>query len=463
MDNIDLTKIKYYPDRFYICLDGFDINNLTTFITDLSIGQQQSIFIHEYYHYLTNIATLPGIRQFALNFCDRFKATTILTVAAGLEAFPINGNTLDNCKDMITYWNEVVALLDEDDIDYNIVKEVEKTPNKKFTITSVERTVKHMEVVVDGTMRNGGRNLILIHTKDLPSIENFNLTFGAIDEFLSSAIDEFLFENDLSDINPSTLSKRPFYPYCFFDELLSHYGIHRASAFEKILIAYFSLNSSNPPVTLVDILDKFRDGGYNDFQSNPENYLLTHFSEAPQYNQVLDYIKAFADLCFEQGRIHISQALNYYYDKFFMAQKLKENDFFFFIRPFFAKGKDSLRMKQNFLLPLSRIINLFTPPVILKDKQFFYIDKLTTFGEATALILATYEIFESVKNNKIAKRPAHLKDKYTFPDRDPDCDTFEKFTPPPIHGIVFRLALNEIGLYRQYLQELEKRNQNDNQ
>lgn len=60
---IDLTKIKYYPDRFYLCLDGFDIKNLTSFITDLQIGKQQSIFIHEYYHYLTNIATLPGIRQ----------------------------------------------------------------------------------------------------------------------------------------------------------------------------------------------------------------------------------------------------------------------------------------------------------------------------------------------------------------------------------------------------------------
>lgn len=73
MAEIDLTKIKYYPDRFYICLDGFDIDNLTTFITDLQIGQEQSIFIHEYYHYLTNIATFSGIRQFNLNFCDRFR------------------------------------------------------------------------------------------------------------------------------------------------------------------------------------------------------------------------------------------------------------------------------------------------------------------------------------------------------------------------------------------------------
>ncbi|HBN6732593.1 TPA: hypothetical protein L3284_003624, partial [Elizabethkingia anophelis] len=98
---------------------------------------------------------------------------------------------------------------------------------------------------------------------------------------------------------------------------------------------------------------------------------------------------------------------------------------------------------------------LFTPPVILKDKQFFYIDKLTTFGEATVLILATYEIFESIRTNRIASRPAHQKAKYSFPDGDPECDNLEKFTPPPINGIVFRLALNELNLYGPYLKELD--------
>ena len=455
MAEIDLTKIKYYPDRFYICLDGFDIDNLTTFITDLQIGQEQSIFIHEYYHYLTNIATFSGIRQFNLNFCDRFRASTILTSKEGLNAYPINSNTFESCKNMVDYWNEITAILNEDDIDYNVVEETDKTPSKKFGIASIERTEKPMEVVVNGVKYSGARILIKIYTTELININSFYLTFGAIDEFLSSTIDEYMYENNLSDINPSMLSRRPFYPYGFFDELLSFYGIKRAPAFEKILIAYFALNSSNPPVILIDILEKLKDGGYEQFQENPEIYLLTNFLEVPQYNDVLKNIKDFADLTYEQGRIHISQALKYYYDKFYMAQKLKENDFFYFVRPFFANGKDTISYKQKFLLELSRIINLFTPPVILKDKQFFYIDKLTTFGEATVLILATYEIFESIRTNRIASRPAHQKAKYSFPDGDPECDNLEKFTPTPINGIVFRLALNELNLYGPYLKELD--------
>jgi hypothetical protein len=460
MTDIDLTKIKYYPDRFYICLDGFDTDNLTTFITDLNIGQQQAIFIHEYYHYLTNITTFPGIRQFHLNFCDRFRLSTILTRKEGINAYPINSNNFPNCKEDVDYWKSVSQIIDEDDIDYKLVEETEKSPNKIFDIVSIQTVHKPMTVVINGIQHNGARILINIETVGLLNIQSFNLTFGAIDEFLSSAIDEYLFENDLSEIDPSTLSQRPFYPYCFFDKLLAFYEITRPSAFEKILIAYFSLNSFNPPVKMIEILSKLKEGGYEEFQNAPEKYLLNNFSETPQYEQVLNQINDFANETFKQGRVHISQALKYYYDKFYTAQKLKEKDFFYFIRPFFVTDKDVLIRKQNFLLALSRIINLFSPPVILKDNKFRNVDKLTTFGEATMLILATYEIFESIKTEQIAKRPAKLKAKYTFPDLDPNCDNIETFVPPPICGIVFQLALNELNLFGVYLKELERRRQN---
>jgi len=136
---------------------------------------------------------------------------------------------------MVDYWNEITAILNEDDIDYNVVEETDKTPSKKFGIASIERTEKPMEVVVNGVKYSGARILIKIYTTELININSFYLTFGAIDEFLSSTIDEYMYENNLSDINPSMLSRRPFYPYGFFDELLSFYGIKRAPAFEKIL------------------------------------------------------------------------------------------------------------------------------------------------------------------------------------------------------------------------------------
>ena len=457
MPENNLDKIKYYPDRFYICLDGFDTDNLTTFITDLNIGQQQAIFIHEYYHYLTNITTFPGIRQFHLNFCDRFRIITILTSKEGIGAYPINSNSYSSCQDDIKYWNEVSDIINEDDIDYNLVEETEQSQNKKFEIISVQQVNKPMEVIVNGEKINGARILIEIGIDGLVNVQSFNLTFGAIDEFLSSAIDEYLFENDLSDIDPSVLSQRPFYPYGVFDELLKHYEIHRPSAFEKITLAYFALNSFNPPIKLIEILEKLKDGGYEKFQENPEDYLLSHFSETPQYDNILKGINDFAIETSNQGRIHISQALKYYYDKFYTAQKLKEKDFFYFIRPFFQQDTNTLKGKQKFLLALSRILNQFTPPVILKDGAFKYVDKLTTFGESTMLILATYEIFESLKTEKIATRPQYLKSKYTFPDRNPDCDNIDTFTPPPIKGIVFQLALNELNLFGVYLEELENR------
>ncbi len=120
MSSIDLTKVKYYPDRFYICLDGFDTDNLTTFLTDLNIGQHQAIFIHEYYHYLANTTTFPGIRQFHANFCDRFRIVCILNFREGLKAFSLTDNTLSTCTDLIEYWQDIARIIDEDDINYNL-------------------------------------------------------------------------------------------------------------------------------------------------------------------------------------------------------------------------------------------------------------------------------------------------------------------------------------------------------
>ncbi len=460
MEEIDLTKIKYYPDRFYICLDGFDTENLTTFITDLNIGQQQAIFIHEYYHYLTNITTFPGVRQFHLNFCDRFRLITILTNKEKINAYPINSNTFINCKEEVEYWKSVSDIISEDDIDYRLVEETEQSQNKKFEIQKIKEVIKPMFVTIDDVKINGGRKFIEIEIGGLVNINSFNLTFGAIDEFLSSSIDEYLFENDLSNIDPSTLSQRPFYPYQFFDCLLSHYDIKRPTAFEKILIAYFALNSHNPAIKLIEILEKLKsENNYEEFQSEPEKYLLSHFKDTEQYSDLLDKTNDFANETFEQGRIHISQAIKYYYDKFYTAQKLKEKDFFYFIRPFFVPEANTERGKQKFLLSLSRIINLFSPPVILKDNIFKYVDKLTTFGESTMLILATYEIFESLKTEQIAKRPNYLKSKYTFPDNNPNCDVFETYEAPPIRA-VFQLALNELSLYGVYLDELKNKQTN---
>jgi hypothetical protein len=162
---------------------------------------------------------------------------------------------------------------------------------------------------------------------------------------------------------------------------------------------------------MIEILQELKDGGFEEFHQNPELFLTHHFSQIPLYDALLDKLNDFATETYSQGRVHISQAVKYYYDKFYTSRKLKEKDFFYFIRPFFVTDENSIVRKQKFLLALSKIINQFTPPVILQDKVFKNINKLNPFGESTMLILATYEIFESLKTEKIAKRPAYLKAK----------------------------------------------------
>lgn len=456
MDKINLDKIKYYPDRFYISLDGFDSQNLTSFITDLQVGQQQSVFIHEYYHFLTNITTFCGVRQFNINFGDRVRLVINMGFHEKIDAFPI-GNPNSKLQECIDYWNQVTQILNDDDIDYNLAREVVQSPRQKFDIVEVRNIHKPMSTVIDGETFNGYRELIEIEIDGLVDSNNFILTYGALDEFLSSSIDEYLSENDLSDINPSQFSQRPYYPYRVFDDIISYYTGERPEVFEKILLAYFSLNSDNPATKLINILEKLRDGEYPQFKEDPENYLL-QFRDSPiKHEGIVKTTKKLADEAAEQGRIHLAQAIKYYHDKFFFALKLKEEDFFYFIRPFFEK-EISVRGKQRFLLALARILNPFTPPVFLQEGIFKVTDKLTTYGEATTLILACYEIFESLKTEQYAKRPEYLKNKYMFPDQVEDCDDASTYKIP-INGISFQLALNELGLFKIYIDDYNLKNQ----
>ena len=108
-----------------------------------------------------------------------------------------------------------------------------------------------------------------------------------------------------------------------------------------------------------------------------------------------------------------------------------------------------------FLLGFSRLLNIFHPPIMLKENKFNYFSSMTTVGESILLILATYEIYKSLETEKIAKRPDYYKNKYSFPDMDEDCDVYEKLPYPPFRS-VFHLALNELNLMIVYLKERDK-------
>ena len=104
----NINKIKYYPDRFYIGLDGFNLTKLFEVSPDYTLSPQQAIFIHEYFHYLTNISTFQGVRSFHAAFCDMFKVVCRLFNREGLNAFLINSNTYPSCEYDVGYWKTVL-------------------------------------------------------------------------------------------------------------------------------------------------------------------------------------------------------------------------------------------------------------------------------------------------------------------------------------------------------------------
>lgn len=447
---MNINKIKYYPDKFYICLDGFDLDNLGTFTSDVTFSQQQAIYIHEYYHYLTNITTFAGLREFNLVFQDKIRIITRLSAQAYLNAYPIKDNDSEDCRNDIEYWKDTVDIVDSEDINYKLAEEVENSIDKKFKIVSLNKVVIPMQCVVRDNLYKGRRIIYEINIDGLLLTNKFKLSIAVLDEFLSSSIDEFMFQHDLAD-NCDVIRNRPFYPYGLFDELLKYYNIGFLDSLHKIMIVYCSLHSSNPTVAFVNILEEISNDS-DSFITNPEQFLLALADQSygNQLFQIIKYEEAFIKECEQQGRYNLRDTVYLLYKKSCIAYNHLKVDSFYFIRPFMVqniKNGDG-RMK---LLNLFETIKIeMDEPLILKNKML--IDGNTdTYKNHLAMLIAIYEIMDSLYVNRIARRTVRNKERFSYPVEATDDDLIENIpnTCPLTH--TWHVALNELGLYGEYL------------
>lgn len=457
MSTLNLNHIKYFPDRFYICLDGFDLNNLNTFADDVTFSQQQAIYLHEYYHYLTNITTFQGLREFNVHFQDRIRVVVNLAYLQGLNGFPIKNNTYEDCKGLVKYWNDNKAIIDSEDLNAALIKAVDESPNKSFTITGFEDYTEEMSMIVDGEIVKGGRYLKNVCIDGLSQIQKFKLTLAVLDEFLSSSIDEFLFEHNMAD-NIELLQHRPFYPYRLFDNILRSFNLYGLSTLSKILIAYFALHCYNPVVTFLNTLEKIAKMGCNTFEEDKEKILLSYMDgyEVEYYSSNVNYSRAFAEECYAQKRRNLGDTMTLMLSEMDICIEETKNDFFYFVRPFMVSNIDSEDGRREFLDKFKRIRGEIGEPVILQNHHFLDANGTDAYKNHLAMLIAIDEILDSLNDNKIAKRL--YQHKYIYPVDHSLTDDIQ-FMPGqmPIYD-TWHVALNELGLYGLYLQEKHKEN-----
>lgn len=448
----NINKIKYYPDRFYIGLDGFDLTKLFEVSPDYTLSLQQAIFIHEYFHYLTNISTFQGVRSFHAAFCDMFKVVCRLFKREGLNAFPINSNTYPSCEYDVGYWKTLNEVFAEDQAMGKLSDQVEKSPNGSFTVTNITTELGElMTIEKDGELESGKREFVRIDVDGLVYTKSFRLSLGAMDEFLSASVDEFIFEHSLAD-NKQILDIQPYYPYRAFDEILRYYGLRLASR-EKILIVYYAMHGKNPAVMLKSILDCISSDGQDKFESNPCQYLKSRFEFYVDYDDLINQISQFIEKADSFGIKLATKFLSYFQDRIITAQGLLRKDSFFFVRPFFVDELDKVARRQDFVLSFDRIRTCFPEPVILQNRNFAPLTQYNYGADLVVIGLAIYEIFESLEDNQVPKRTKNGKDKYDFPDGVANCDDVSTFGAPPLKAYWHR-ALNELGLYEALMKML---------
>lgn len=450
---MNLNRIKYFQDKFYICLDDFDVDNLDTFAADSTFTQQQAIYLHEYYHYLTNLTTFYGARQFNCRYQDKIRIITRLLKKKGLDAFPLSRNNDSNCKYEVEYWKGLNDLFELDDVDNNIASKVAQSPTHKFRIVRYTSLKWPLSLQVNGQTKRGAHIYYKIDISDVPFIQYFYLSDGMIDEFLSASIDEFMFEHNLAD-NCEVLREQTFYPYRTLDAMLDFFQIKGLDARLKILIAYFALHSTNPIHALIELLKKMKEDNGAAFKENPEFFLqsclngyeLTFYASLVQYEY--DYIQE----CLSQGRRNLADTMILICEKQNNAIEHLQKDFFYYVRPFMVEHLETCEGRAEMLKLFNKIRKEMEEPVIVQNRRMIDADN-DTFKNHLAMQIAIYEIIDSLWVNRIAKRLEKRKNKYEYPISAPDNDKLENLEDTTHLTQTWHVALNELGLYGLYLEE----------
>ena len=448
---IDLGKIKYFQDKFFIRLNGFDLDKLDTFADDSTFSQQQAIYIHEYYHYLTNLTTFYGARQFNCRFQDRVRLITILLKKKGLEAFPLSSNNDLDCKYEVEYWKCLNELFDLDDVDNEVADKIDKSPSHKFSIVRYTPLKWPLSVQVNGQTIKGAHLYYKIDISDVPFVQHFYLSDGMIDEFLSASIDEFMFEHDLAD-NCEVLRTQTFYPYRTLDVMLDFFHVRGLTALDKILISYYALHAINPIDALIKLLENMRKDNGAAFKYNPESFLLKCIkgNELNSYASLVQYEDVYIQECLSHGRKNLADTMALIYRKQYLAVERLKQDFFYYVRPFMVDNIDQEEGRAEMLKRFRVILEEMEEPIIMQDGKMIAADR-DTYKNHLAMQIAIYEIMDSLWVNKIAKRIRG--DKYDYPVSEPENDKLENLieTMPLIQ--TWHVALNELGLYGVYLEE----------
>lgn len=441
-----LYDTKYYPDKFYIKFDVDKVENILHLDENNEFSIELAIFIHEFYHYLTNISTFQGLRAFNVSFQDKIRIITIVQKrCAGLDGFPLFKNNRKDCKSLIDYWKHINEIILGDSALRQIASEISNSPNKKVSIKNIRIEPLKMEVPLDNEKILGIREMVFLEADGIPT-SSFMLPIAAIDEFLSSSIDEYLFQTNTTD-NLELLKQRPFYPYLIFDEILRFFGIYRLDAKHKILIAYKALHGQNPVVNMIQIIDCISKD-FDNFIANPIDFLENrfHWNEQELLVPQLEYLFGFIQECNIQKRYNLANVSSIIYERGRVANLKLQEDPYFFIRPFIEYDFSTTEGRAGYIDFIKNLLINFDGFLQLKGRELININTDPEKNHL-ALMLAMYEILNGVENNKIIERKER---RYDF-DGKPESDKLENLPDTLPLTLIWHNALNDLSFYALYL------------
>ena len=190
------------------------------------------------------------------------------------------------------------------------------------------------------------------------------------------------------------------------------------------------------------------------FKADAEGFLrgCLNGNEINAYVALVNYEATYIDECLSHGRKNLADTMTLIYKKQNVAVDRMRQDFFYYIRPFMVDNFDTDNGRAEMLRLFKNIRIEMDEPVIIQDGKMIAADS-DTYKNHLAMQIAVYEIMDSLWINRIATRLTDRKRKYDYPVSSPDNDKLENLVDSLPLTQTWHVALNELGLYGEYLKE----------
>jgi hypothetical protein len=325
--------ITYEPLAFTVTVDNLEFDDNTGFV----IQSDFASLIHEWWHYVQDVATVTGQNGVYLWLRDMARISKITCSKVGEEIhIPLSK---DEYGEPMSKFRKLFMLFCGE-------KEEHRIEQAKIT---AEPDIKVFSLGLDGEKRTLPDCRLQINSKE------FLFRLIALQE-LNCYYAQKIAEGYVQDKPKVPADSLPEFPYKVGDLLFKYYGIECDDKV-KFLISFLSLDSIQAPAVFLKVLESFKGQELsfdNDIALIEKQFDKVATSYAWSNDDIYkEWMKDYNNWMFDQGRQYLAKSIEWFVAKIILADAFRNFEGkSFFVRVFCGNIKSLNQLYLSFPIPI---------------------------------------------------------------------------------------------------------------